>query len=403
MWSFFKFELKQFFMNKKNIAIYLLLTIATIFYVFKIVPAYDPIEKVDSDEIEARYLTRQEFMDSLIGKDMQGTHASVYYAIEIYSFINPIEKERLTALEEGDLRKYADLTRDWYYYTNAFTYKNESISYNPGYFVNNNRYAEEDAFYAYLEQAVRYDAYAKADYELSLELFEQRTALQTLERLLKGPLPIVLIICALLLSIDIISKDRRHPSIVKGYPISDWKKLLVKMFVALIGCIVLFMPLLVGFIIIGLQSGFGNFNLPSPVYAYHLEWRKDGKFEMMTLGKFLGQSFTLLFTWFMVIINVVLLLSILFRQEMINFVAGVFLIFGENFYFSRGVGYFWDIHNFPTSYIQVGQIASKQRNFYYTSKQLDFSLGLQLLLASVFVMLLIMLLMTYNKRFKLIR
>ncbi|MGE7926710.1 ABC transporter permease [Lysinibacillus xylanilyticus] len=403
MWSYFKFEFKQFFTSKKNLAIYFLLAFATFFYVFKIVPTYNPIESVDYEEIEARYLTRQEFLDRMEGQDLYNLHPSVIFAIQIFKEVNPLDKERLNALDEGNLKKYADLTRDWYYFTNSFTYQNEAISYNPKYFTKNNMYAEDDAFYAYLEQAVRYDAYSKADYELSLGIFEQRTALQTLERLLKGLLPIILIVCVLLLSVDIVRKDRRHPSILKGFPISDWKKLLVKMFVALLGSVVLFVPLIVGFIIIGLQSGFGNFNLPSPEYVAHLDWRKDGKFEMMTLGTFLTQSLTLLFTWFFVIINVVLLCSIIFRSEMVNFAVGLLLIFGENFYASRYVGYFWDIQNYPTSYIQVGQIISKQRNFYYKNDQLDFTLGLELLFGLAGVVIFLMILIALNRRYKLIK
>ncbi|MFJ8511636.1 ABC transporter permease [Lysinibacillus xylanilyticus] len=403
MWSYFKFEFKQFFTNKKNLAIYFLLAFTTFFYVFKIAPTYNPIESVDYDEIEARYLTRQEFLDHMEGQDLNVLHPSVIYAIEIYKQVNPIDKKRLDALDEGNLKKYADLTRDWYYITNSFTYRNEAISYNSKYFIKNNKYAEDDAFYAYLEQAVRYDTYSKAEYELSLEIFEQRTALQTFERLLKGVLPIILIVCVLLLSIDIVKKDQRHPSILKGFPISDWKKLLVKMFVALLGSVVLFVPLIVGIFIIGLQSGFGNFNLPSPVYAAYLDWRVDGKFEMMTLGTFLGQSLILLFTWFIVIINVVLFSSIIFRSEMVNFAVCLFLIFGENFYSSRYVGYFWDVQNYPTSYIQVGQIISKRRNFYYFNDQLDFTLGLQLLLGLAGVAIFLMILIALNRRFKLIK
>ncbi|WP_068984260.1 MULTISPECIES: ABC transporter [Lysinibacillus] len=403
MWSYFKFEFKQFFTNKKNVAIYFLLAFATFFYVFKIAPTYNPIERVDYDEIEARYLTRQEFLDHMEGQDLNNVHPSVIYAIEIFKEINPIDKGRLDALDEGNFKKYADLTSDWYYFTNSITYRNEVFSYNSKYFIKNNKYAEDDAFYAYLEQAVRYDAYSKADYELSLEIFEQRTALQTFERLLKGVLPIILIVCVLLLSIDIVKKDQRHPSILKGFPISDWKKLLVKMFVALLGSMVLFVPLIVGVFIIGLQSGFGNFNLPSPVYAAHLDWRVDGKFEMMTLGTFLGQSFILLFTWFIVMINVVLLCSIIFRNEMVNFAVGLLLIFGENFYSSRYVGYFWDVQNYPTSYIQVGQIISKRRNFYYMNDQLDFTLGLQLLLGLAGVIIFLMILIALNRRYKLIK
>ena len=403
MWSYFKFEFKQFFTNKKNVAIYFLLAFATFFYVFKIAPTYNPIESVDYDEIEARYLTRQEFLDHMEGQDLHNVHPSVIYAIEIFKEINPIDKGRLDALDEGNFKKYADLTSDWYYFTNSITYRNEVFSYNSKYFIKNNKYAEDDAFYAYLEQAVRYDSYSKADYELSLEIFEQRTALQTFERLLKSVLPIILIVCVLLLSIDIVKKDQRHPSILKGFPISDWKKLLVKMFVALLGSVVLFVPLIVGIFIIGLQSGFGNFNLPSPVYAAHLDWRVDGKFEMMTLGTFLGKSFILLFTWFIVMINVVLLCSIIFRSEMVNFAVGLFLIFGENFYSSRYVGYFWDVQNYPTSYIQVGQIISKRRNFYYMNNQLDFTLGLQLLLGLAGVVIFLMILIALNRRYKLIK
>lgn len=403
MWSYFKFEFKQFFTNKKNLAIYFLLAFATFFYVFKIAPTYNPIESVEYEEIEASYLTRQEFLDHMEGQDLNDVHPSVVYAIEIFKEVNPIDKKRLDALDEGDLKKYADVTRDWYYFTNSITYRNEAFSYNSKYFIKNNKYAEDDAFYAYLEQVVRYDTYSKADYELSLEIFEQRTALQTFERLLKGVLPIILIVCVLLLSIDIVKKDQRHRSILKGFPISDWKKLLVKMLVALLGSVGLFVPLIVGIFIIGLQSGFGNFNLPSPVYAAHLDWRVEGKFEMMILGTFLEQSLILLFTWFIVIINVVLLCSIIFRSEMVNFVVGLLLIFGENFYSSRYVGYFWDVQYYPTSYIQVGQIISKRRNFYYMNEHLDFTLGLQLLLGLAGVVILLMILISLNRRYKLIK
>lgn len=91
-------------MNKKNLAIYFLLAFATFFYVFKIAPAYDPIESVDSEEIEARYLTRQEFLDHMEGRKLHGLHPAVIFAIEIFSEINPIDKARLDALEKGNLK-----------------------------------------------------------------------------------------------------------------------------------------------------------------------------------------------------------------------------------------------------------------------------------------------------------
>ena len=56
MWGYVNFEFKQFFTNKKNIAVLALLTFTAIFYAFRLAPAYDPIEKVSYDEIEATYL-----------------------------------------------------------------------------------------------------------------------------------------------------------------------------------------------------------------------------------------------------------------------------------------------------------------------------------------------------------
>lgn len=403
MWGYLKFECKQFFINKKNLAIYFLLAFAAIFYALKVAPTYDPIEKVDREEIEARYLTRQEFIDSMEGRDLRDVHPVTLDAYYMYSEVNPLDKERLDTLDAGDLKKYAKVTSDWYFFTNYITYYNEHISYNARYYVKDREMANDIGFYHSLDQHVRYRAYAEADYALSINQFEQRTALQTVERLFNGPLPIILIICALLLAIDIVTKDRLHPTVLKGFPIADWKKLLVKMFVAFIGSVALLIPLVVGFVIIGMQSGFGHFQLPSPVFTTTLEWQQNGSFDMMTLGTFLAQSLALLLMWFVVMIVVVLLCSVLFRQEMVNLAVAMLIIFGEKFYLSRGVGYFWDIEMYPTSYIQVGKIVSKYQNFYFVSESLDYRLGIQLLALVVGIVLILTLLISFNKRFKLVK
>lgn len=403
MWGYLKFEFKQFFTNKKNLAIYFLLAFTAIFYAFKIAPAYDPIEKVDREEIEARYLTRQEFIEEMEGRNLREVHPMTVSAFYMFGDVNPLDKSRLETLDNGDLQQYAKVTSEWYFLTNYMTYYNEHLSYNARYYVDDREFANVEGFYHSLDQKVRYDAYANADYELSINQFEQRTALQTFERLLSGPLPVVLIICALLLAIDIVTKDRLHPSVLKGFPIADWKKLLVKLCVALFGSVALFIPLFVGFFIIGIQSGFGHLQLPSPVFTITLQWQQEGIFEMMTLGEFLAQSLALLFMWFVVVIIVVLLCSVLFRQEMVNLAVGVLLIFGERFYLSRGVGYFWDIEKLPTSYIQVGKITSKYQNFYLGSERLDYQLGIQLLAIVAVVVLIITLFISLNKRFKLVK
>ncbi|MEK4629301.1 ABC transporter permease [Solibacillus sp. FSL R7-0682] len=403
MWGYFNFEFKQFFTNKKNIAVFALLTFVTIFYVFKLAPAYDPIEKVDYDEIEARYLTREEFLDSMFGKNLSEYHDSVQYAVSIFDFLNPYDEQRLQALDDGNLRKYVVATRDWYFYTNVYTYRNDLLAYNPRYYMDDRRFAEDEAYYAYLEQFQRYDAYKRVWYDLTIEILEQRTALQTLERLLKGPLPYIILIATLLLTIDIVTKDRRHPSILKGFPIADWKRLFVKACIGLIGSMLLWIPIIVGLLIVGFQFGFGNFDLPVPVYGYDMIANEEGKFVYMSMGMFLFRCFLLLAAWMVVVVSAVLLCSILLRQELLNMVVGALLIFGERFYTSRGVGYFWNVEYYPTSYVQVGNIVSKYQNFYFTSKGLHDVLGLKLLLISAVILFVFKLLISLSNRFRLIK
>lgn len=406
MYGYFKFELKQFFTNKKNLAIYFLLAFAAIFYAFKIAPAYDPIEKVDREEIEARYLTRQEFIDDLSKRDLWEVHPVTVGAYQMFSAINPMDKARMDALDANDLKKYAEVTSTWYFEMNYMTYYNEHLSYNDRYYVEDREFAYAEGFVNAMDQHYRYGAYKEADYELSIGVFEQRTALQTLERLLKGPLPLILIICSLLLAIDIVTKDRRHPSVLKGFPIADWKKLLVKICVAFIGSITLFVPLFIGFMVIGVQSGFGQLKLPSPEYAalaVFIPLENNSLADMLTLGMFLGRSLSLLILWFIVIINVVILSSVLFRQEMVNLAAGLLVIFGEKFYISRGIGYFWEVEKVPTTYIHVGKVVSSYQNYYLGSDNVDYQYGLLLLIMCAVVLLVITLLISLNKRFKLVK
>ena len=313
MWNYLKIEFKQFYLNKKNIAIYCLLLFAVLFYSIKFAPAYEPIEKVDRDEIQARYDTRQEFLDRMLKRDLTNAHPAIHDAIYVFSLINPLDEQRLKALDEGDLVKYAEVTGEWYLQTNFISYSSETYSYNPLYFTKNNQFARDDAFYAYFEASKRYEYFAKADYPLSLELFEQKTALQTLERMLKGPLPLLLIIFCLLLTVDIVTKDRKHPSLLKGLPIADWKKFSVKLLVALMGSLGLFIPILIGLFIIGIQSGFGNLSIPVPQYSFGLMTDQEGLFSVMSLGDFFLESGVLLILWFLVIIVVVLLCSAIFN------------------------------------------------------------------------------------------
>jgi len=396
MWAYFKFEWFQFIRNKKNISIYVILIFFSFYYALKIAPTYIPIEKVDVKEIEARYLTREEFLNQV---DIhEGTHSLTRFAAAIFPEWNEYDQNRLEAIKREDFKEYAEVTSKWYAYSDKliFSMGKDVLYYNPGYYTYGNNYARMDGHYAYLYSANRYQGYSEGKSDLSVHVFEERTALQTLQRLLASYLPLLLIVSCILFSADIVLKDRRNPTLLQGLPFSDWKKLMVKGGVSLLGSILAIIPLSVGLLIIGGRNGFGDFNLPVPIYS-------TGEiFSTIRMGEYLIQNMVLIVLWFVFIISLLLLVSVLIKNEFANVLVGSAFIIAEFFYFSRGVGYVWDVQWYPTTYVQVGQIISGYRNFLYDSEALSLESALAVLGLSTCLFLFVTFLISNHRKFKLL-
>lgn len=402
MWNFIKWEALQFIGNKKNQAVYIILLLLSLYYAVAVAPNYEPIEKVSRDEMQAAYDTREAFLESVEGRD--NLHPSVQFAADVFPPWNEVEKRRIDALDKGDLATYASATGEWYTKTNELVIKyGDYFYYNPLYYTHGNSFARDDGFYAYGYTSSRYEHYSQGEHNLSYELFEERTALQSLQRLLNDFLPFVLLLSSILLTADIVLKDRRNPSIVRGFPISDSKRMLGKGFVAFVGSLLAVIPLIAGFFIIGLQQGFGNFNLGVPIYNTDVTiFNYQPYLEIFTtipMWEFLLLNLAFLTLWFVALVAVIILLSITVRLEFINIAVGLGIIFVEFLYFERAVSPFTDAYWYPTSYIQVGQVISGTRDFLYASQLFTMERGMLLVAGSAAVCILFILLITTNKRF----
>lgn len=395
MWPYFKFESFQFIRNKKNIAIYVILIFFSCYYALKIAPTYIPIEKVDVEEIEARLLTREEFLNNVEIHD--GTHSLTRFAAAIFPEWNEYDQNRLEAIKREDFKEYAEFTSKWYAFSDQliFFHGRDLLYYNPGYYTYGNSYARMDGHYAYLYSASRYQGYSEGKSNLSVDVFEERTALQTVQRLLDSYLPLLLIASCIFFSADIVLRDRRNPTLLRGLPFSDWKKLMIKGVVSFFGSILAILPLSVGLLIIGGRNGFGDFNLPVPISS------PSGSFSTISMGEYLIQNLVLIVLWFVFIISLLLLLSVLLRNEFANVLVGFAIITAEFFYYSRGVGYVWDVQWYPTTYVQVGQIISGYRNYLYDSKALSLESGMAVLGLSTCLFLFVTFLISNHRKFKL--
>ncbi|QFG00780.1 ABC transporter permease [Psychrobacillus glaciei] len=396
MSAYFKMEFFQFMSNKKNIAIYVILLFFSCYYALKIAPEYDPIEKVDVSEIEARYLTREKFLKRVVID--QWTHQYTRFAAGIYPEWNKYDKGRLDAIKQHKLNDYAEATFKWYMYSDEMIYRygGETLFYNPRYYTYGNTYSWMDGHYAYLYSASRFEGYTEGKSNLSVNVFEERTALQTLQRLLQAYLPLILLVCCILFTVDIVMKDRRNPTLLQGLPFSDWGKLLVKGVVSLLGSILAIIPLSVGLLIIGARNGFGDLWLPVPII-------KPGEkyFSNIMMWQYLMENMIFIMFWFLFIVSLLLLVSVILKNEFANLVVGCVFVVAEFMYYVRGIGAIRDVQWYPTSYVQVGQIISGYRNFLYVTDGLTFGTGLFIIGLCTCIFLFVTFLISRHRKFKL--
>lgn len=395
MTGYVHWELKVFFSNRKNIILFILLLLASLYYALYLAPNYQPIESINKNEIEARYEDRQEFLDNVVIRE--GSHPLTVFAYQIFPEWNEYDGARLDALATGDLHTYAEATQHWYSYSDEIIYpsgQDSFLRYTTSYYTYGNRFSHSDGHYAYLSSAERYREYANASYDVSIQIFEERTALQTLHRLLASSLPYIILIVCLFLSTDIVMKDRHHLSIVNGFPLTPFKRLMLKGVVALLGSLTSLVVLIPSFLIIGFREGFGTLSLP--VVRYHFEFLNLGTYESISMGLFLVQSFVMMLLWFTIIISLVLLMSIVLKNEFINLTIGI-IFFIEATYYQRGAIIDAWLSYLPTSYIQIGNIVSGYRQYILAIDSVTIIKGQLVLLAAA---LLIILLIWFISRIK---
>ncbi|OFL47155.1 MULTISPECIES: hypothetical protein [Nosocomiicoccus] len=384
--GYIQWELKDFLRNKKNLLIYVLFFSVSLYYAFFQSSDYKPIERVNESEILTRYEDQKEFLDNVeVG---EGTHPMTAFAAHVFPELNQYDKGRLDALKDKDYTKYSKMTSNWYRYMDEIIYFNEfdSLRYNPKYYSYGNRFAKYDGHYGYNVSATEYQAYAKADYPLSIDIFNKQTALQTLERLLNQGLISILLVLTFLLTNDIVTKDRLYPSIVEGFPISSFKKLLYKSLVAFIGTLFLLILMVPAFILIGIKNGFGNLKLP--VVVYDFEFLNLGNFYTISMGHYLVQVFSLFLIWVGIIIGLVILSSILFKNEYVNLIF-ISVLFIGSAYLQRGTMINEYVSYFFTTYADIGNIVIGKSNYLYYLDTPSFKFGVLILGLTLLVIILI--------------
>lgn len=365
MRAYFLLEWKVFSHNLKNRAVFLLFLIATVYYALVNVPQYVPIEAIDQEVIQDE-LSEGEYFLETTSEDTQSASKQAY--LQLYPQLNEINQHRLNALEKDDYKTYLAETIQWFGIS--------PIAREPKleYYTYDQPYPDQEAAYFNRYTMGRYTAYLDGDYNLTLNVLEERRALQTLQRTLNGKMPFILIALVVLFSFDVLTVNKGHKTIVQSLPLTFRKQLIIKTVVLLAG---IFLTLGTSFILwlflIGGRYGIGSWNLPVPVYGYSIH--SDIQI-MIPMVQFLLQALALFFLITVIFSRGILIVSLLLKNEIVNLVVGLSCIFLENTYYMRGIGYFSSVSILPPTFFKIGAALSGYQNHLYTTDIITFGTGL---------------------------
>ncbi|WP_225744037.1 hypothetical protein [Marinilactibacillus sp. Marseille-P9653] len=351
MRAFYFFELNSIIRNKKNLAAIILLLITTLYYVFVIEPNYQPDERVDAVNVQQDYDEMSHWLENYRG---EGTSSGAAFALSYFPPLVELNETRLDALEQKDFAAYTRATAEWYRYEDQWIFSSpEFLSYNTAYYGIGQQYPLQEGRYWYLSTATRYSAYVDKGTRITPAVLEERTALQTGIRAWNSSIvPIALISLVVIFSIDIVTKDRNHLSLVSSFPLSFEQKLWVKTAVVITTfSIVSFSIFLLGLSIVALKEGFGSFSIP--VIVFNGPILLEENFYTISICLFYLQAIALILVIAYLFTRFIILCSLLLKNEYFNLLVGLAVIFTERLYYIRGIGYFSNVDLFPSTFFRM--------------------------------------------------
>lgn len=339
--------------NKKNRLVMILCFGAVLLHSLLILPNTPGVNEVNIDGMERSMVgNRQTFEDNLeagqtIPTMMTGTSA---YEVARNEYVN--QRELLTALETGDVRRYLE------------------IPYRPSDDTGGSDSDDGLNFFSVLGtgkelsyQFMKNDAYVDLVDPLSFHIVHDRTSLQQLHLFLTGLGPYILLFLLLFMISDVTTKDRKLSTQKAGVPINWFVYLLLQSLAGLGFVLVFFLALTGVFVLLnGILHGFGTFNLPvgqfmanPPGEPFYLSGP-----GLMTIGQFFLKAlpyFALLLYGFT---RLTTLFSLLLKHDVVVLLASLFVLLFPQLYFGEGVrelmGY--SVSWFPQTYFHFGDVAT---------------------------------------------
>jgi hypothetical protein len=232
---------------------------------------------------------------------------------------------------------------------------------------------------------LRYDSYLTSNLPISKEIIEQKTALQVLSNLLIGPMTYLILFCAIYFGSDVLVRDRKNQTILQGVPLSWYRLINLKTFVAFSYTMLVLLALfIVGMAALTFQNGFGYFGIqiPTLVPGEEIDFMDS---EMISIGRFLlfALGFIPILVYLFTRLNMVL--SLLLKNEWLVLLVSSLILFSESIYFTRTLREIGgiEISRFPQTYFEFGKVITGMKNFLVNLETITYSKGYLLFIITI--------------------
>ncbi len=232
----------------------------------------------------------------------------------------------------------------------------------------------------------RLESYPAED--LSFHVVQEKTAWQQIQAFLSKWGPTVLVTLTLFIACDVfvlgIKKRTQHI----GVPIAWGSYLFIQSLAIIVFILVMLSTLAASFFIInGILYGFGSLNWPVVLFNYSEDFffSEVSPFTLVSIGSFLAQALPFLIVFIYFFTRLSAFWSLIFKQEVVVFLAGLFTLLFEKLYFSRttrdllGI----DISYFPQTYFDFGKVMTGEKNYLLNTSTVTAGRGIVVVLVAV--------------------
>jgi hypothetical protein len=385
---FIKHEFMLMRKSKKNNMFIVFLAALVFSYCFIVLPNQETIDTIDVEELKVLVSDTAASQES---REARGATGIIHFiGMSAYAqdeYKNKVRNAMVHAYENEEYTRYLRF---------------KILNIDPMVFMEdktlfpNSPFPGKDRSNLLHQLHLRYDSYLTSNLPISKEIIEQKTALQVLSNLLIGPMTYLILFCAIYFGSDVLVRDRKNQTLLQGVPLSWYRLINLKTFVAFSYTMLVLLALfIVGMATLTFQNGFGYFGIqiPTLVPGEEIDFMDS---EMISIGRFLllALGFIPILVYLFTRLNMVL--SLVLKNEWLVLLVSSLILFSESIYFTRTLREIGgiEISSFPQTYFAFGKVITGMKNFLVNLDTITYSKGYLLFIIAIVIIELLLVLVS---------